>query len=338
MAKTAFATGNALTKKAWDESLFRDTVKDSFFNKFMGSTADNIVQTNEKLSKDKGDKVTFGIRMRLSGNGVTSGQILEGNEEALTTYSDDVTLEEYAHGVRDRGPLDRQRAMFSIDEESVAALKGWGSEKIDNLIFKALETSPSKVFYKTPTLTSTTTLATATTAVTAADSKITPALISYAKTYAMTGGNRTQTPLRPIKIDGKAHYLLLIHPNVMFDLQQDSTFAQAIREAEVRGKENPLFSGAFAIWDGVVIHTHESAPFYTNGGAGGAVPYCHGQLLGAQAVMWAWGKRPEVKSEQFDYGREHGYAWSFIAGTDTPTFNSLRYGAVSVVVSCTNVA
>jgi hypothetical protein len=118
MSKTALATGNALTKKVWEEKLFRDTVKESYFSKFMGADAESVVQSKSWLEKTKGDNVTFGIRMRLTGSGVTSGTALEGNEESLTTYSYNLSLEEYANAVRDRGPLDRQRAVYNIDAES----------------------------------------------------------------------------------------------------------------------------------------------------------------------------------------------------------------------------
>lgn len=327
MAKTSFATNNALVKKAWEEKLFRDTAKESYFSRFMGGGAESLVQVNTKLEKDKGDKVTFGIRMRLSGSGVTSGQVLEGKEEKLVTYDYSVTLEQYRHAVRDNGEIDRKRAMFSIDDESESALKTWGAEKIDQLCMDTIVTSPTKIFYGDGTSTATVTTA----------GKLTPALISKAKTWALGGGARTQTPLRPIRINGKNHFVLLVHPDVMYDLKQDSTFAQALREAEVRGKENPVFSGSAAIWDGVVIHEHENVPIVTNWGAGGNVPGAKCILMGAQSLVWAWGKRPSVVSRDFDYGNEHGFAWGFIGAVGKPKFNSVDYGSLAVYVARTQI-
>lgn len=327
MAKTAFTTSNALTKKLWEEQLFRDTMKEAYFSRFMGSTAESLVHVNSKLEKSKGDRVTFGIRMRLAGSGVTSGQTLEGNEEKLVTYDYSLSLEQYRHAVRDNGQLDRQRAVFSIDEESEAALKSWGSEKIDQLAMDALTASPTKIFYGDGTTTGTITTA----------GKLTPALISKAKTWALGGGGRAQTPLRPIRISGKNHLVLVVHNDVMYDLKQDSTFAQAVREAEVRGKENPIFSGAAAIWDGVIIHEHEVVPIVTNWGSGGNVPGAKCSLMGAQSLCWAWGKRPAVVQRDFDYGNEHGFAWGFIGAVGKPVFNSLDYGSVAVYVARTQI-
>jgi N4-gp56 family major capsid protein len=336
MGKTTFSTSDALTKKLWDEKLFRDTVKESYFSRFMGEGS--IVTVKNELTKSKGDEITFGIRMRLSGAGVTDGQILEGAEESLTTYSDKVTLHQYRHAVRDNGALDRQRAMFSIDEESRSALADWGTEKIDQLAFDAILDSPTLIFYKTSAGSlSTATASTAKTALTAADGKLTPAMVSYMKAYAKTGGGRTYVPLRPVKVNGKEHYVLLVHPDALYDLKIDPTYQQYLREAEVRGSENPLFKGSVAIIDGVVIHEHENCSIANDGGSG-AVAWSKGVFMGQQALMWAWGQRVETVQKNFDYENEHGYAWGIIAGTNKPVFNSLDYGSFGVYLARTDIA
>lgn len=329
MAKTNFATGNALTRKAWAEKLYRDTVKESYFSKFFGSDTNALVYMKTELEKEHGDKVTCGIRMRLTGAGVTSGTALEGNEEKLTTYDTSVTLEEYAHAVRDKGPLDRKRPNFSVDAESKQALMDWGGEKIDSLCFAAVTASPTKIFYGGDA-TSTATLE--------AGDKLTPALISKIKTAAKTGLNRTYVPFRPVKVGGKKYFVLLTHPDSLYDLKRSSEFTQAMREAEARGSENPLFHDAVAIWDNVVIHEHENIELFTTWGAGSDVAGCKAVFMGAQALAWAWGARQESVAEEFDYGREHGYAWKIIAGVAKPVFNSLDYGSFGVYVSRTKIS
>lgn len=329
MAETAFATDNPLTKKAWEEKLFRDTVKESYFAKFEGKGADALLQVKTKLEKEKGDQITFGIRKRLTGAGVTGNTTLEGQEEALATADFSVTLERYRHAVKDDGELTRQRAMFSIDEESVAALKDWGVEKIDALRFAALTAAPTKSFFGGT--------ATATAELTA-DDKLTLALISKIKTWAKTGGNRSQTPLRPVKINGKKYFVLLCHPDALFDLKQTAEFQQAMREAEVRGKENPLFNDAVAVWDGMILHEHENMPIATNYGVGADVAGAQCQLMGAQSLVWAWGKRPKVVHETFDYKEKNGYAWAITAKAGKPKFDSKDYGSVALFVARTQIS
>lgn len=339
MAKTAFTTSDALTKKVWEEQLFRDAKKDSYFASFMGKDASSLIQEKTNLEGELGDKITFGIRMRLSGDGVTSGQTLEGNEESLTTHDYTLYLEEYAHAVRDRGPLDRKRPMFNVDTEARAALKDWMVEKQDKLCFDALTATPTRVFYSTAGSTplTTATAATAKAALTTS-SLIFPDLLSYAKAWALTGGNRTQTPLRPVKVKGKDYLVVLVHPDVMYDLQKNSTFSQAQREAEVRGAENPIFTGAKAIWNGLVIHEHESVPIGTDAGSSSNVPWAKCAILGAQSLCFAWGERPKLVAEEFDYGREHGFGISMIGAAGKPKFNSLDYGSVGLYLARTQIS
>lgn len=339
MAHTEFTTNNALTKKLWDEKLFRDSRKESYFERFMGEGPDSLVHVKTQLEKSQGDKITFGIRMRLTGAGQTGDDAVEGNEEALSTYDDSVSLEQYRHGVRDKGRLTRKRAMFSITSENEAALKTWGSEKIDSLCFTAIQDTPTQVVYPSGaggTLSSTATAATAKGALHATGSLITPGLIRFAKTLAKKGKvgstDRTFVPIRPVKFDGKEWYILLVSPEVLFDLKQNSTFEQANREAQQRGNDNPIFSGSQAIYDGVVIHEHESISNFADGG-GAAVTGSTCVLMGAQSLVWAWGERPEVVQESFDYKNQVGYAWSMMCKTKKPKFNSVDYGSLGVYVS-----
>lgn len=333
MAKTTVLTGDALTKKLWEEELFRDTIKEAYFSRFMGKSSDSLAQVKEDLVKSKGDRITYGIRMRLTGTGVISGQTLENNEEKLTTYNFNVSLERYRNAVRDAGSLDRQRAVYDMDAESRDALKDWGTEKIDKLCFDTITTSPTKIFLGG----NATTYVAGAGDIDATDI-IDPSLISKVKAWCKTGGNRSQTPLRPIKIQGKNYYVLLVHPDVLYDLSQDAAWSQAAREALPRGTDNPIFSGAEYLWDGVLIHSHENVPIVTNWGAGSNIPGAQCILMGAQALLWAWGERPTMVEEEFDYQEEHGYAWRMTCGVAKPNFSSKDYGSVGVYVARTKIA
>lgn len=331
MAEYGFATDNALKKQVYEETLFRDTIKESYFGRFMGKpgNARSIVHVEEKLTSQQGDNVIFGIRMRLTGPGVTSGQQLENNEEELTTYDYNISLEEYANAVISKGKLDRKRPMFSIDNQSKDALKGWGAEKIDSLCFEALDASPTKIYYGDGSVSSNATIT--------SSMKLTPVLISEIKAWAKVGGSRSQTPLRPTKVDGKDYYVMIVHPDVMFDLKRNTAFEQAQREALQRGPENPIFSGSGAIWDGVVIHEHENIPITTTWGAGGNINGSRCAFMGEQALVWAWGQRPEMVEGDRDWKRKRGYAWSILARCGKPKFNSKDYGSIGVNVARTQI-
>jgi N4-gp56 family major capsid protein len=331
MSATHYDATDAEAKQLLEEELFREIEYEAFHTRFQGKGPDNIIQEKTELERSKGDKVTFTLIKKLAGDGITgsSGQSLEGNEEKLITYTQSTYLEEYAHATKDDGPLSRQRVFFSIDEESRTQLKIWGREKLEKLFFTAIYSSPTKVLYGGDA-TSTGTLETT--------DKLTPARISFLKTGAKTGWNRAQNPIQMIRIGGKMYYVLLVHPDVLYDLKQDGTFAQAMREAEVRGKENPIFTGATAVWDGVIIHEHELCPIYTDGGTGGDVPYGRCMLLGAQACLHGWGARPQIVAEEWDFKRKHGFGISLMTHFDAAQFNSLDFGRAELVVARTKVS
>lgn len=345
MAKTTFATGNALTRKVWQEQLFRDAVKQSFFEPIMGTGSNACIQVKTDLEKSKGDRITFGLRTRLQGAGVTGNTELVGNEESLTTYDFNVTLDMYRHAVRDDGALSRQRVMFDVPEESRSALKDWMTEKIDLLNFDALgllstsTVNPSKIFYRNSSgvVTATSTPATAKAGLHATNSLLNPDLINALKTWARTGGGRAYIPIRPLKVDGEDAYVLLVHPDCLYDLESDSTFVAAQREAAERGKTNPLFVGAKAYWRGVIIRAHENCAIATDGG-GASVAWAKCAFLGAQAAAWAWGERPFVVEEDFDYKNQKGYAINMMAGVSKTVFNSLDYGSIGLYLSRTNIS
>ena len=238
--KTIFTTSNANTKKLWEERLFRDVEIESYFvSRFMSEEDNNVVQVQTDLTKSQGDQITFGIVPNLTGDGVTDGQTLEGNEEGLNSYDFSVVLSQYRHGTRTRGKLDVQRAMFSIPNTSRSKLKIWGAEKVDKLLVSQLLLTPTKILYRDGVAgvpSGTSSAATAKAALSAANSKITPNFITALATWAKTGGAGQTWRIRPIKMDGGEYYILLVNPAVMYDLKIDATFQSFMKDAQERGK------------------------------------------------------------------------------------------------------
>lgn len=367
MARSTMPASDANAKEAWEEKLFRDTAVNSYFlSKFAGTSTTDFVKKGmdyESLPNDvvhlktglgsqgrsktkDGDRCTFALVPRIdpkTNQGVTSGQTLRGKEVALQHHDYKVTLERYRQAVSGGSVMDWTRAQFDMPKESRSALLTWGAEKMDLLCFQALEDAPTEIFYKTsdtaPTIAKTSTLATAKAALSADDSKITPAFLDWLKTWARTGGGRAggKIPLRPIMHMGKPYYVFLTHPDVHFDFGNDSTAMQAQREADIRGKENPIFAGAEYVWKNVIIHTHE---FVTTGedGGGASVPWTYGHLLGAQSLVAAFGEKPSIVEETEDFEEDLFFAWRITAKFDTPEFNSKRYGSISTVISRTNIS
>lgn len=337
--ETGKGTNDPATKKAWEEKLFRDAMPLVYWKNMMGSGNDSPVQVNTALEKDQGDEVTFTLINRLVGAGVVGDDILSGNEEELDDATFKVALQQYRHGVKSAGALSRQRAVWEMQPEARAALKQWMAEKIDQLCFSALVANPTQIAYRDGTGVNTyaNSLATATAALNATNSRFNMNFFSYLATLAQTGRGRDFKPLNPIKVNGGNFWVFVCHPDVLFDIKTDTNFQQAQREAQERGKDHPIFTGATAVYDGIVVRAHEFMPKALNGG-GGSVPWAQCALMGTQALAWAWGTRPEANEEETDHKNKKAWSIRMIAGVRKPTFDGRDFGSLGVAVARTNVS
>jgi N4-gp56 family major capsid protein len=345
MAQTSFSTNDAQTKKVYDENLYRDSRVESYWEKFRGKTQDSLVQVKTDLTKEKGDTIKFNMRRRLRGAGVRN-TILKGNEEALEFADDSVSINYDRHAVSDDGSLSRQRVVFDIDDESESALKVWGSEHMDDMCFDAAfdASNTTHILYRNSSAAFklTGTAGTASGAMHATGSLLTPQFITQIKSWAKSGGDRLIIPIRPIMFKGKKYYVLLAHDDLICELKLNTELRDMWKNAVERGYDNPLFSDAELMVDGVLIHSHESCPTATAGG----VYYGQAIFMGAQALLWAEGgrrgSRPEIIKETDDYQDINQYAWGVMAGVKKPKFDvdgtDANYGSVMVYASATQVA
>src|SRR6185295_19331782 len=118
MAVSDYPVNHPLAVKIWSRKLIREALKQTWASKFMGTGTDSIIQIRDETQKGPGDRVTIGLRMQLTGGGVQGDGTLEGNEEALTTYTDNLFIDQLRHAVRSGGRMSEQRIPFSIREEA----------------------------------------------------------------------------------------------------------------------------------------------------------------------------------------------------------------------------
>lgn len=364
---------DALRPEIWQKELTKNVMDNLYFKKFMGEGENNIVQVKNDLKKSPGDTITIPLTAKLSGNGITGDSELEGQEEAINAYSDAVAIDQIRNAVRLTGKLDEQKNVYNMRQDGKNKLSMWLQEFIERQIFLKLAgvnnttiTDVSGTVVSAQALWSNTPaqVPTADTAAgfgtrylcadftNGADSLattdlLTPELISRARIKAgqkiASGGPR----VNPIKIDGVNHYVMFIHPWQAFDLKNNATYAQAQREAQSRGSDNPIFTGALGVWDGVIVHEHEYVPFLDISVAGNnyfaaasgtdiSADCFRAILCGQQAaVMAQTGESMKMVEETFDYQNKVGYATGLIGGIQKLTFNSIDYGVVSVDTAAT---
>ena len=103
----------------------------------IGDDANSIIHRKNETSKGAGDKVTYGIRMQLTGAGFTENQLAEGNGESLTIYSDSVVINELGHvvGVKSQNTIDQQRVPFDLRSEARDGLADWYAKRFSTAFF-----------------------------------------------------------------------------------------------------------------------------------------------------------------------------------------------------------
>ena len=343
MAKTAYGVNDNEAVKRWSRKLFHEAMKQTYAKRFMGVNSNSLCQTLDDTNKGPGDRIRVILRMQLSGNGVSGDATLEGNEEALTTYTDNVTIDQLRHAVRSSGKMSEQRIPFSVREEARMGLQDWFATRIDTAFFNQISgnsaqtdtrftgsqapTAPTtnNVFYANGHATEASLTATA-------SATFSLGMIDQA---ALTA--RTLSPvIRPVQTGMTgANYVMFITPEMHYDLRRNTNTLQwgDIQKAAMQGgkiSDNPIFTGALGMYNGVVLHEAFNLPVFTSTGGsttGRAV------LCGAQAAIAGFGQGNSGNSmnwneELFDYGNQLGVASGLIWGMKKSVYNSNDFSTV----------
>jgi N4-gp56 family major capsid protein len=280
MSTTTYGVNDSLSNKLWAKKLAAEALKETYFGKFMGTGSDNMIHVKNETSTNAGDAVTFGLRMQLSGDGVTESQTLQGNEESLTTYSDKVIINELAHAVRvkNKNSIDAQRVPFNLRDEAKMGLKDWFANRFDTCMFNHLGgntlvtdmryagnnaiAAPTRI-YRGGGATDDATIN--------ADSTKT---MSLGIIDALVERAKTATPLiRPIRVNGEDKYLMFLHDYQVTDLRTNTSSGQwlDIQKAALAGgvgSKSPIYTGALGEYNRVILHESFRIPMgVSNAGA-----------------------------------------------------------------------
>ena len=324
-ADTEYLTGDAATVKKWATRLWVELPRVIYWSRFMRENDTNaIIEVKTDLEKGPGDKLTFALMRKLSGAGVTGDGSMEGSEESMTHYTDDITLDQTRNAVRLKGRLSERRTAFNQRDTAKQLLKTWMAETIDDDIFTQMATSASTVIYGGD--------ATSTATVDSGDT-VTTGLLDKAVAKA-----KKQLPkIWPVQVLGKQMYVVVLHTDVVYDLRQSTNWQNFQQNANIRGDENPIFNGMIGFHNGCVLHEHEKIPIVTNWGAASNQPGAQNFFLGRQAGLFGWGQRPQWWEKEFDYGNKTGFCIGAIWDMTKAVFNTTDNGYIELRTYRTNV-
>lgn len=358
MATTSYPVGAQEAVKLWSRKLFHEALKATYAKKFMGNDSNALCQIATDTSKGPGDRVRITLRMLLTGAGIQGDSTLEGNEEALTTYTDNVFIDQLRHAVRSGGKMSEQRIPFSVREEARLGLQDWWADRIDTWFFNQLAgaTLQSDTRYtgnQAATAPSTNNFYVANGTSISLQSSITETTTgsaSASNTFKLTHIDelvrvaKTASPqIRPVRVGGDDMYVIFLHPYQVKDMKIDATAARvtwydAQKSAMSGGRvdNNPIFTGALGVYNNTIIHESTRVP---QGGSSATLANTYRAIFcGAQAACMAFGQgfgssRMSWTEELFDYRNQLGVSAGMIGGLKKNVFNSQDFGSLVLTTS-----
>ena len=350
MADTGYGVNANEAVKLWSRKLAREALRKTYIKNFMGPGSDSMIQVKNETNKGPGDRVRVTLRMQLVGDGVQGDATQEGNEESLTTYTDDLIINQLRHAVRSEGKMTEQRIPFSIREEAMMGLSDWWADRWDTWFFNQIAgyttqadtrytghntvTAPSRQVWP-----GTTTADQSLNTAAGVTDVFTLTLIDKAVELAKTG----TPPIRPILVDGEKWFIVFIHPYQTTSLRAWPTTATAqvtwydLQKSFLQGTgsaKNPLFTGALGTYNGCILHESNRVPQGVHSSTGVAVTTARRAVLcGAQAAVAAFGEGHDKNSydwfeQLFDYGNKLGVKAGCISGLKKSVYNSTDFGCV----------
>jgi N4-gp56 family major capsid protein len=339
-ASSTVASG--LVTQQWAKDTFVEAFPNNFFNAYMGDE-NSIIHVMHDLDSDAGDRIHYGLVMGLDETGgVTGDSVLIGSEEQMNVYDETMYISQLRNGVRLEGRMDEQKWRFNLRSKAKSMLKQWLPRAIDYHIFRQLAGDTAYTFAGNTGVNADeahavicgNTAWNTNVVTTEADMDSSDFLTTWEVDVALEKAKVLEPMIRPIRVEGDDHYLLVIHPYCANKLKYgtDTKWYEAMREGFTRGNSNPIFKGALGMWNGVIIREHRMVQAKTAEGSG----YFYRNLfLGAQAATAAfaekklWGE--DTTSDEADYGNRPGFMAGFIGGFKKNRFNSKDYGMITVV-------
>ncbi len=356
MAVRTYGTNDPLTNKLYAKMLAVESITQTYVRKFMGSGPNSLIQIRNDTQKAAGDRITIGLRAKLTGLGVLGGNTLEGNEEAFVTRDDSIVINKLRHAARVKGQatIEQQRVPFDLRYEALDDLSQWwanqtdlwfanqitGNTAISDVRLTGLQATvaPDALHIIRPTGFATDQ---AINTDTASQFNLTAIDVCVEKA-------KTLSPLiRPIKIMGQNFYVMFIHPEQVTDLRTTSAAAgtwydiqaRALSGGEISG--NPIFTGALGVYNQCILHEWERLPNGVSSVDDSVVANTRrASFCGAQAAWAAYGQgfgpgRYNWVEKLFDYDEELGVSAGCIGGLKKSRFNSADFGTIAVTTRAT---
>ena len=363
MSQTVVAFGDPKAQKRWSANLAVDTRKKSYFeNRFIGTDDNAVIQRKTELETGAGDRISFDLCVQMRNRPTYGDQRLEGKEESLKFYTDEVIIDQVRHAASAGGKMSRKRTAHDMRMIAKNRLGDYFSRLVDELFFMYLsgarginqdfiEASDYTGFagnsFDAPDASHQLYGGSATSkaSLTSGD-KLTTTVIEKAinKAEMMQALDPKVANMVPVTNGADNQYVLLMSPFQEYDLRTNSTTGQWLdiqkAAATAEGRKNPIFLGGLGLLNNTVLHKHRNVIRFSDYGSGSNVAAARALLLGRQAAVVAYGTangmRYSWEENTKDYGNEPTVASGFIGGIKKTRFNGKDFGVLSIDTAATD--
>lgn len=347
--ETNFASLTPIQKVNWARETWSAARDQMFIKNFMGKGENNVIQRITELSKtEKGEQCIFQLVADLVGDGVIGDNEREGNEEAMQSHSQIITIDQISHGVKNKGKMADQKTVINFREQGKDKLSYWLANRADQLAFLTMSgisyafnndgsprvssPFPNLAFaadVKAPSAKRSlmwdgTSLAVSNTG------SITSAYVPKYSMIVDSIAYAKEHRIKPLMAGGKPYFVMFLAPGSLAALKKDPDYQRAVVAVATKGgMDSPWFTGATVTVDGAVLHEH-GLVYTTKGaasgwkwGAAGAVNGTRTLLCGAQALGMADLGPGDWVEKLFQYDSQVGLNIDKILGLLKPQFYSI---------------
>lgn len=358
MGQTVIPWGSPQAVKRWGTTLAVEVTSKSYFEtRFIGTDQNKIIQRRTELESDAGDTVTFDLSVQLR-NDVTYGDArLEGNEEHLKFYQDEVKIDQVRKAVSAGGAMTRQRTVHNLRQTAKDRSSDYWGQFFDECMFIYLSgarginkdyvvkpgwqgmaknplQAPDDTHYALGgAATSKNTLT--------ADDVMSRTVIEGINTKCsmLRAENPEASNMVPVTIDGGDNYVLLMSPYQSYALRTSTDIGNwlDVQKAltQQAGTKSNIFQGGLGRIGPTVLHEHQKVVRFDDYGAGQDVQAARALFMARQAGIVAYGQgnsaaRFNWTEETKDYGNEPTVASGTIVGIKKSRFNDMDFGVISL--------
>ena len=231
----------------WEVKIRKDHAPKTFWDKFEGKEGGGMpIVVRNDFTNSPGDLVHIQVLSQLGGEGVTGENTLAGNEEKLSLGQFDLSVDWVRFAVAFTEKATKE-ANFNAMMAAGELLSSLLARHKDADMFAQLITtaSPDTIYGGDAT---------------------TEEKLGTNDTFGTTEIDRIKVALMrkgaiPIRIIKKGKQELPVYGVVIsemdeYNLRADTVWNESNREAMLRGEDNPLFTGAMGMYNGVLIYTH----------------------------------------------------------------------------------